>query len=92
MTRATRRFGAVLVVLGLVGALFFWLADPRYGPASHPRSQGSMDVRYWLHLLRGSPENPVDAANSGWLGTAVGLTGSVTVLGIGGWLLTRRTV
>ena len=92
MTRATRRSGVVLLVLGVLGGLYFWLTDPRYGPAAHPKPQGAVDVRHWLFVLRGSPDNPVDAANTAWLSTAVGLAGSLTVLGIGAWLVTRRTV
>jgi|SRR5688572_456146 hypothetical protein len=92
MTRATRRSGVVLVVLGVLGGLYFWLSDPRYGPEARATPQGAADVRHWLYRLRGSPQNPVDAANTAWLSTAVGLAGSLTVLGIGGWLLTRRAV
>lgn len=92
MTRATRRSGAILVVLGLLGGVFFWLTDPRFGPAGRDKPRGTADVRYWLHVARGSPDNVVDAANTAWLVTLVGLAGSVTMLGIGGWLLTRRTV
>jgi len=92
MTRATRRSGAILVALGMVGGLFFWLTDPRFGPAGHDRPQGGADVRYWLHVARGSPDNIVDAANAAWLVTLVGLAGSMTALGIGLWLLRRPTV
>ena len=92
MTRATRRSGAVLVVLGVVGALYFWLTDPRFGPAAHAKPTGAFDVRYWLHVLRGSPQNVVDAANAAWLVTLVGIAGSLTMLAIGIWLTRRRTV
>lgn len=92
MTKATRRAGVILVVLGLIGGVFFWLTDPRFGPAGHDKPQGAADVRYWLHVARGSPENLVDAANTAWLVTLVGLAGSITMLGIGGWLLTRPAV
>jgi len=92
MTRATRRSGAVLVILGVVGALYFCLTDPRFGPAGHAKPAGPLDVRYWLHVLRGSPENVVDAANSAWLVTLVGLAGSLTMFAIGVWLTRRRTV
>ena len=92
MTRATRRSGAVLVVVGVLGGLYFWLTDPRFGPAGHAKPTGALDVRYWLHVLRGSPENLVDAANTAWLVTLVGVAGSLTVLGIGVWLTRRRTV
>jgi len=92
MTRATRRSGVVLIILGVLGGLYFWLTDPRLGPAARPVPQGSADVRYWLFRLRGSPDNPVDAANTAWPSTAVGMAGSATVLGIGVWLIRRRTV
>ena len=92
MTRATRRSGVVLIILGVLGGLYFWLTDPRYGPAAHARPQGPADVRHWLFVLRGSPDNPVDAANTAWPSTAVGVAGSLTVLGIGVWLVRRRTV
>jgi hypothetical protein len=92
MTRATRRSGLVLVVLGVLGGLYFWLTDPRFGPAGHRRPEGAADVRYWLHVARGSPDNVVDAANTAWLVTLVGVAGSLAVLGIGVWLYTRRTV
>ena len=32
LTRTTRRSGLTLVVLGLLGVVFFWVTDPRYGP------------------------------------------------------------
>jgi hypothetical protein len=92
MTRATRKSGAVLVVLGVLGALYFWLTDPRFGPAGRAKPAGTLDVRYWLHVMRGSPDNVVDAANTAWLVTLVGVAGSLTVLGIGLWLTRRRTV
>ena len=92
MTRATRGSGAVLVVLGVLGALYFWLTDPRFGPAGRAKPVGAADVRHWLHVLRGSPENVVDAANTAWPVTLVGVAGSLAVLGIGVWLMRRRTV
>ena len=92
MTRATRKSGAVLVVLGVLGALYFWLTDPRFGPAGRAKPAGAVDVRYWLHVLRGSTDNVVDAANTAWLVTLVGFAGSVTVLCIGLWLMRRRSV
>jgi hypothetical protein len=82
----------VLIVLGVLGALYFWLTDPRFGPAAHPVAQGTADVRHWLFRVRGSQENSVDAANTAWPSTAVGMAGSLTVLGIGVWLTSRRTV
>ena len=92
MTRSTRRSGAVLVVLGVLGAVYFWLTDPRLGPAGHRKPEGAADVRYWLHVARGSPDNVVDAANTAWPVTLIGAVGSLAVLGIGAWLYTRRTV
>jgi len=105
MTKATRRSGVSLIVLALIGVLYFWVTDPRYGPAARatPRhvwepvyrvfhTQVSVDPRHWLYVLRGSPENPVDAAHTAQLSTIVGIAGCVVVLGIGCWLLTRRTV
>lgn len=69
----------MLVVLGILGGLYFWLTDPRFGPRA-------------LHVLRGSPDNVVDAANTAWPVTLVGIAGSLAVLGIGCWLVGRRTV
>ena len=92
MTRATKRSGVVLVVLGVLGGLYFWLTDPRFGPAGRDKPQGAVDVRYWLHVARGSPDNVVDAANAAWLVTLVGIAGSATMLAIGIWLIRRRPV
>ena len=82
----------MLVVLGVLGAMYFWLTDPRFGPAGRAKPAGALDVRHWLHVLRGSPENVVDAANTAWLVTLVGVIGSLAVLGIGLWLMRRRPV
>src|SRR5881409_67557 len=49
----SRRSGFSLVLIGLLGAAFFWLTDPKYG------------VR-WLNLRPG--ENPVDATHGGVVG------------------------
>ncbi len=94
MTRATKRAGLVLVLLGILGVLFFWTTDPHYGPAMHraPQVAGHADPRYWLFVLRGSPDNLLDAANEARLSTFVGLAGSTAVLLVGGYLMTRRTV
>ena len=70
----SRRSGISLVLAGLVGLLFFWATDPRYG---------------WTHP---AGENLIDAANNAQIGTLVGLVGSFTVLLLGLWLMTRRTV
>jgi hypothetical protein len=76
MPRITRRSGTSLVVVGILGMLFFWITDPRWGLA--------------LRWNRG--ENPVDLANEHLPGTIVGLIGSLVVLLIGIYLLTRRAV
>jgi hypothetical protein len=93
MARATRRSGITLALLGLVGLLFFWVTDPYYGPVSHkaPDPQARFDWHHVLFVARGSPQNPVEAANQMLVSTAIGLLGSVAVLTIGVWLVTRRT-
>jgi hypothetical protein len=91
MARATRRSGLAFLLLGMLGVLFFWVTDPRFGPEVHRTASGAMDWRYALFLLRGSPENVVDAANQIWLSTVVGVMGSLALLGVGFWLLTRRS-
>lgn len=92
MARATRRSGITLALLGVLGTLFFWVSDPYYGPASHrvPDPGRRIDWRHVLFVVRGSPENPVEAANQMTVSTAIGLLGSIAVLGIGAWLVTRR--
>jgi hypothetical protein len=70
-----KRSGWSLVLAGLLGALFFWATDPRYG---------------WIGQLL-APEAVVDAANQSYVGTLIGLAGSGIVLLIGLWLLTRRS-
>ncbi len=70
-----RKSGRSLVIAGLLGLLFFWLTDPHYG---------------WFGRL-GSTGNPVDDANHAFVSTVLGLVGSLLVLGIGIWLMTRRT-
>lgn len=69
------RSGFALFVIGLIGILFFVATDVRYGLA-----------RYWTdsRIL-------VDAAHEAWPGTYVGVAGSVIILLIGLWLMTRRT-
>ena len=90
LTRTTRRSGLTLILLGMLGAVFFWLTDPRYGPAV--RAGAWYDPRSWLAALRDAPANPIDAANEAAAATFVGLAGSAAVLLVGLWLLTRRTV
>lgn len=92
IARATRRSGLAFLLVGLVGALFFWLTDPRYGPPVHQRAVGRMDWRYWVFVLRGSPENVIDAANQAMISTVVGFAGCAALLLVGLWLLTRRAV
>lgn len=74
MNKSTRSSGLSLVVIGLLVAVFFWLTDPRYG--------------IWRRF--GAAENPVDAANQAFIGTALGIVGAVLFVVIGLWLLTRR--
>ena len=63
MTRVTRRSGVVLVVLGVLGGLYFWLTDPRYGPAAHARPQGAVDVTSYsmvmVHIGGSGPTHPL---------------------------------
>jgi hypothetical protein len=92
MARATHRSGLIFLLLGVIGGLFFWATDPRLGPRGHRIALGHMDWRYWLFLLRGSPDSVLDAANHALLSTAVGLAGSVALLLVGLWLLTRRSI
>jgi len=90
--RATRRSGLTLFLLGVVGAVFFWSTDPRYGPLMHRGPEARLDWRYWLFLLRGSPDNLIDAANQARVSTVVGMVGCVALVIVGLWLLSRRTV
>jgi hypothetical protein len=91
MDRANRRSGIGLVLMGVIGMAFFWLTDPRMGPAMHRAAESRIDPRYWLFLLRGSPDNLIDAANYARLSTMVGAAGSVALLIVGFWLMTRKT-
>ncbi len=74
MARINRRSGYSLVLVGVLGVVFFWITDPRIGLALR-----------WNH-----GENPIDLANQHLPGTIVGLAGSLLILGIGVYLLTRR--
>jgi hypothetical protein len=76
MPRFTRRSGLSLVLVGLIGAIFFWITDPRYGLALH-----------WNHA-----DNPIDLANWQFPGTVVGVGGSLVVLSAGLYLLTRKSL
>jgi hypothetical protein len=91
MGRSTRRSGLVFLLIGMIGAAFFWATDPRFGPEVHQFGSGRLDWRHWLFLLRGSPGNVIDAANQTMLSTLVGVAGSAALLLIGLWLLTRRS-
>jgi hypothetical protein len=72
MDKNIRRSGLPLTLAGLLGALFFWLTDPRVGHAAN--------ASYEL----------IDRVNEARIGTTVGIAGSVIVLLIGLWLMTRR--
>ncbi|HZK79588.1 MAG TPA: hypothetical protein VFC46_00940 [Humisphaera sp.] len=92
MASATRRSGLTLALLGLLGIAFFWLTDPHFGPNGHAvlDSHRHVDWRHWIFVLRGSPDNAVDAANQALTGTLVGIAGSIAILVVGLWLVTRR--
>lgn len=90
MSRANRRSGLAFVVVGMLGAASFWVTDPRLGPAVHRSASGRLDWRHWLFVVRGSPDNLLDAAHQAMLGTLVGIAGSLLLLLLGLWLLTRR--
>lgn len=93
MVRATRRSGLTLVLLGLAGVAFFWVTDPHFGPTGRVSVEAgrSIDWRHVLFVLRGSPDNAVDAANQALTGTLCGALGSVAILLVGCWLITRRS-
>jgi len=74
MNIRNRRSGALLVLTGLLGALFFWLTDHRFGLASH---------------LARTPSS-VDEANQAFTGTVIGIAGSLIVFCIGLWLVARK--
>ena len=65
----------VLLVLGVAGALFFWLTDPTIGIATH---------------LMDSSLNRIDAANETRVGTYIGLAGSFLAVLVGLWNIWRR--
>jgi hypothetical protein len=91
---STRRSGFALLILGLLAIAFFWVTDPYFGPAGHQAAVANMavDWRHLLFVLRGSPDNAVDAANQARVGTFVGFAGSVGILLAGMWLMSRRKV
>jgi hypothetical protein len=76
MARTKRRSGLSLVLIGMAAAAYFWITDPRYGMA----------------LRWSGGQNPIDLANQHFPGTVVGIAGSLMVLLIGVYLLTRRTI
>jgi len=92
LTRTTRRSGFILVVLGLLGAGFFWLTDPRCAWLAGLASAGWYSPRHWLALLRSSSGNMVDAAHESYVVTCIGLGGAALVLIVGLYLMSRRTV
>ncbi|MDB5296038.1 MAG: hypothetical protein JWO31_2021, partial [Phycisphaerales bacterium] len=53
LIRTTRRSGRTLIVLGAVGAAFFWLTDPRLGPEVSNQRRPAYDPRAWATTLRG---------------------------------------
>jgi len=69
------RSGVSLVLTGLLGAVFFWATDHRYGIASQ---------------ISGSPGS-IDQANQMLTGTLIGIAGSLIVFGIGVWLVSKRS-
>ena len=91
MGRSTRRSGLLFLLIGILGGLFFWVTDPRYGPQVHKDQTAQLDWRHWLYVVRGSPENQIDAANQTMLSTVVGVAGSAALLVTGLWLMTRRS-
>lgn len=91
LIRTTRRSGLTLIVLGLAGAAFFWVTDPRFGPAVQ-RGRPAYDPRSWLAAMRGNPTNLVDAGADASVATMVGLVGSLSILGVGLYLMSRRKV
>jgi hypothetical protein len=78
MDKNVRRSGLTLTLAGLLGALFFWMTDPRFG--LHRKAVYEA-IDYQL----------IDRVNEARIGTTVGIVGSVIVLLIGLWLMTRRT-
>ncbi|MDB5324730.1 MAG: hypothetical protein JWM57_299 [Phycisphaerales bacterium] len=64
-----------LVLLGILGGLFFWLTDPALGIATR---------------LMDSSVNRIDAANQAAIGTYIGLAGSAVAVLVGMWSIWRR--
>ena len=61
------------------------MTDPHFGPTGHRFADGAgmRTGSIWLFVLRGSPDNAVDAANQAAHGTLVGVVGSIIVLIVG---------
>ena len=74
MTQDTRRSGLSLILAGVLGIVFFWLTDPRTGWAARDSSASTV----------------IDAIRQASPGTFVGIAGSLLVVLIGLWLMTRR--
>jgi hypothetical protein len=91
MARATRRSGLVFLLLGMIGGVFFWATDPRWGPQVHRLPIGPLDWRRWLFGLRGASDKVIDAVNQTMIRTVVGMMGSLALVVVGLWLLTRRS-
>ena len=64
-----------LVLLGILGGLFFWLTDPTLGIATR---------------LMDASVNRIDAANQARVGTYLGLAGSALAVLVGMWNIWRR--
>jgi|FrelakmetLWP11LW_1041352.scaffolds.fasta_scaffold00868_4 hypothetical protein len=69
-----KRSGLSLVIAGVLGIAFFLATDPHFDI-----------IRWWR-----SSSGVVDAAHQALAGTVVGLAGSLVVLCVGLWLLSRR--
>jgi hypothetical protein len=91
LIRTTRRSGLTLIVLGVLGAGFFLLTDPRTGPRDGERP-AAYDPRAWAAAVQGAHANPVDAGSDASPATLLGLVGCLTVLGVGVFLASRRKV
>jgi len=81
----SRRSGLSLLIVGLIGGMFFCLTDP----------VAIVTIRAPLvrhHLLTPDPYNLIDAFNEGRIGTIVGIAGSTVIFLIGLWLLRRPAI
>lgn len=73
MASGTRRSGLSLVVIGIMGVLFFLFTDPHYGWLSRPGAGGNL----------------IDHANEMFVGTVVGIVASLVIFMTGVWLMSR---